>query len=276
MKIVKYHTPQEAYVEHYLYTPFPKKSDDAAVQENAPRGVYLKEHRKIIKSQTGEDGIIEYVFSQIPPRRKFCVEFGASTGEYLSNTYHLRTAFQWKSLLMDSDPHSILMSGGLVKSENITASNINDLFQKYNVPEDFDFLSIDIDGDDLYIFDALDSKYRPILICAEYNPGLPNHVPLVIEEGKTDKRGGPERNPCDPYDYHGCNIHAWHRVAAQKRYKVLTTCGVNVFLIAEEYAKKFYTPTLEEICSPPYFNIEYDRFVMGASNRENYRWCEIE
>tara|TARA_Y100001935_G_C17281180_1_gene497571 strand:- start:1118 stop:1249 length:132 start_codon:yes stop_codon:yes gene_type:complete len=32
-----------------------------------------------------------------------------------------------------------------LKKEFITAENINELFEKYNVPESFDLLSIDID-----------------------------------------------------------------------------------------------------------------------------------
>lgn len=268
LKIAKFHTPQEVYIKDYLYTPFSEKSE--------AKTVYLKEYRKNVTSQTGEDGIIAHVFSRIPPRHKFCVEFGASDGVWLSNTYNLRTNFGWKSLLMDGDAASVIRGGGRVQSENVNSSNINDLFEKYKVPADFDFLSIDIDGDDIYVFDALDSKYRPTLICAEYNPGLPNHIPLTIEEGKTDKWGDNRRNFSDPYDYHGCNIHAWYLIGARKNYKVLTTSGVNVFLIAEEHAQNFYTPTLAEICSPPYFNIEFNRFLAGASNKENYLWCEID
>ena len=44
---------------------------------------------------------------------------------------------------------------------HITAENINDLFELHGVPNDLDLLSIDIDGNDFYIWKALDEKYRP-------------------------------------------------------------------------------------------------------------------
>jgi hypothetical protein len=268
MEIVKYFKPEEVYKEDYLHSPFGERIQVESVN--------LSEYRKTVNSQSGEDGIIEHVFSQIEPRQKFYVEFGASDGQWISNTWHLRNNLGWSGLLMDSDKDAVGRSSNLVKLESIDSANINHLFEKYSVPENFDFLSIDIDGDDIYVFDALDAKYRPVLICAEYNPGLPNHLPLAIEEGMTDKWGTRRRNPADPYDYHGCNIHAWYQVGLRKNYKVLTTSGVNVFLIADEYSSKFSIPTLNEIAVSPYFNIEYNRFLAGASNRENYLWCQIK
>jgi hypothetical protein len=38
-----------------------------------------------VTSQDGEDGIIEHVFSRIPPVSRVCVEFGAWDGKHLSN-----------------------------------------------------------------------------------------------------------------------------------------------------------------------------------------------
>ncbi len=268
MEIVRYISPQEAYKEECIYEPFGTRSQNKFVN--------LSEYWKIIASQSGEDGIIEHVFSKIAPRQKFCVEFGASDGRWLSNTWDLRVNKGWGCLAMDSDSDAVGRSSGVVKLESIDSNNINHLFEKYSVPVDFDFLSIDIDGDDIYVFDKLDEKYRPILICGEYNPGLPNHLPLAIEEGMTDKWGSKRRNPSDPYDYHGCNIHAWYQVGLRKNYKVLTTSGVNVFLIADEYSTNFSIPSLQDICVPPYFKLEYNRFQAGASNRENYLWCQIK
>ena len=44
-------------------------------------------------------------------------------------------------------------------------------------------LSIDIDGDDAYILESIDyNRFRPDLIVIEYNPGLPNHIPIRYKE----------------------------------------------------------------------------------------------
>ena len=48
--------------------------------------------------------------------------------------------------------------------EFVTAENINRIFEKYSVPFQFDLLSIDIDYNDFYLWNALDAKYTPFVV----------------------------------------------------------------------------------------------------------------
>lgn len=48
-----------------------------------------------------------------------------------------------------------------LRNEFITAENITKLFQKYNVPKEFDLLSVHIDLNDFYVWEAISSKYNP-------------------------------------------------------------------------------------------------------------------
>lgn len=237
----------------------------------------LSEHFNSIFSQHGEDGLLEYLYSVITPKKKYYVEFGASNGNTIENTRSLRVNHGWSGLLMEGNESLVNQSNGLVNHEWITPENIMELFSKYEVPTDFDFLSIDIDSDDIYVFDAIDTKkYKPSVVIAEYNPGLPNHLPLAIEKGKSDyginHHSRNQHFPC----YHGCNINAWHVVAKRKGYSVLTTCGVNVVMVRNQYAKNFTVPPLNDIINEPYFKKEQNRFDFQSKLNDNYKWILIE
>lgn len=271
MRILNSFVTAQTHNDENYYNPF--KNSHRASHAN------LSEYRRNGYAQTGEDGIIEYVFSIVNPRNKYLVDFGASDGDWISNSKYLRHHQNWTGLLMDGDYESTLRSNGSVKHEFVNSKNIMNLFEKYSVPKDFEFLSIDVDGDDIYIFDAIDTDvYRPALVIAEYNPSLPNHLPLAIEEGKSDYALNPhDKNIPNFPHYHGCNIHAWWKVAERKNYKMLTTCGVNVILIANEHADKFSNyPTLEEVCCQPYFNFEVNRYEYALSLDERYKWIHVE
>ena len=120
MEIIKHLKPEEVFKDEHLHSPFEEKVQIGSVN--------LSNYRRVVTSQSGEDGIIEYVFSQITPRQNYYVEFGASDGHWLSNTWHLRNNLGWTGLLMDSDQAAVGRSSGLVKLENIDSSNINQLF----------------------------------------------------------------------------------------------------------------------------------------------------
>jgi Methyltransferase FkbM domain len=56
------------------------------------------------------------------------------------------------------------------------------------VPKDFDFLSIDIDGNDYHVWQAV-SRYRPKLVCIEFNPTIPTEVAFIQERRAGLKQG---------------------------------------------------------------------------------------
>lgn len=269
MKIIKEHTSPEIHTLDNYLNPFKNN--------NKPNNYYLSEYFKSIYSQHGEDGLLQYIFSVVKPRSKYFVEFGVQHGNSIENTRNLRLHHEWTGLLMEGNLKHVIESNGLVKHEWITSKNIMELFEKYNVPFNLDLLSIDIDGDDIYVFNSIDTnKYKPIIIIGEYNPSLPNHLPLTIVEGKSDYGKDPynndnSKNPC----YHGCNIHAWYIIAKSKGYTMLTTCGVNVILISNEYINYFNPPELNDLVVYPYFRKEDNRFKTSCTLTQEYKWCEI-
>src|SRR5258705_13450718 len=113
-----------------------------------PLEIDLSKSENTIYSQNGEDGIISAIMNLIGTSSEYYVEFGAMDGHKLSNTKNLRDNLGWKGLLLDGgyeDPSINL------HKEFITAENINEIFEKYDVPYDLDLLSIDIDYNDFYV-----------------------------------------------------------------------------------------------------------------------------
>jgi len=268
--MAKYFLSREVFTEENFNKPFGEVEIDSDYN--------LSQHFNRVFSQHGEDGLLQYLYSVIPIRKKYYIEFGASNGNTIENTRNLRVNCGWSGLLMEGDSNLVNQSNGLVKHEWITPENIMELFSKYDVPEDFDFLSIDIDGDDIYVFDSIDTeKYKPSVIIAEYNPGLPNHLPLAIEKGKSDYGIDfhKPKNQNFPV-YHGANINAWHVVSKRKGYSIITTCGVNVVMVRNEYAEKFRVPSLTNLAYEPYFRKEEYRFNYQKILNDNYKWFLIE
>jgi hypothetical protein len=177
-----------------------------------------------IYSQNGEDGILAQIFDLIKPQSPFCVEFGAYDGITGSNTYFLR-AQGWQSVLMDRKVESLEYN---VFKEFITAENINQLFDKYQVPTDLDLLSIDVDYNDFYIWKAIDEKYQPAVVLIEYNG---THLPTedkVVKYQPFFCGGGT--------NYFGASILAMYNLGRSKGYSLVyaDNNGVNLFFVRDE------------------------------------------
>jgi len=185
----------------------------------------LSEFEAHFASQGGEDGIIETFFSLVEPQSKFCVEFGAGNGFDISNTYYLRKIKNWKALLLECTKEDLSLN---LHQAFVTSENINALFAKYHVPENVDFISIDIDFNDLYVWHALDTKYKPALICIEYNNSLgPKADKTVVY------------NPLAVWDetsYFGASVTALYQIGRQKGYSLIymEKNGLNCFFARDD------------------------------------------
>jgi hypothetical protein len=171
----------------------------------------LRSHERGVYSQGGEDGVLQHLFACLGSTNRFYVEFGAWDGRTLSNTAHLRLDHGWTGLLMDGDPKRV--SDG-VQQEFVTAENVNELFAKYEVPESFDLLSFDIDGNEYWVWKALD-RYRPRVIVMEYN------VFFGIDVSKTMPYDATHR--WDETMFHGASLAALRKLGREKGYSLVYT-----------------------------------------------------
>ena len=145
-------------------------------KEKKPFIKTLLNYKKKVYSQTIEDGIIEGIFKNIGTTNKYFIEFGAWDGIHLSNTANLRLNEKWEGLLLEGSANKAAQYD-YVKHAYITAENINELFSENNVPQEFDLLSIDIDGNDYWVWKAIDeTKFKPRVVVIEYNCNFENQM----------------------------------------------------------------------------------------------------
>ena len=144
--------------------------------------MYLN-YRKNYFSQNGEDGIIEKLIEQLNLRQNlFVCEFGAWDGVYLSNTFNLVTKHNATALMIEGDDEKykeLLKTSK--KYRNIIPikkfvtphgdNSLDKILEENNFPIDFDLLSIDIDSNDLEIWQNL-TKYKPKIVIIEINSSL--------------------------------------------------------------------------------------------------------
>ncbi len=180
-------------------------------------------------SQNGEDGIIAAIFGMIGTTNKYYVEFGVEDGIECNSRYLFKHK-GWEGLLMDGSNENPAL--GLHK-EFITAENIETLFTQYDVPQEFDLLSIDIDGNDYWVWKAI-RNYHPRVVIMEYNACIPHSPPVTIPYHPSFQ--------WDKTDYYGASLSALVILARTKGYTLVGTdsCGVNAFfvqnhLIAEHF-----------------------------------------
>ena len=125
-----------------------------------------KEFENKVYSATGADGIIDYIFSAIGYTNKVAVEIGVSMG---SNTNtELLSHKGFKLLWIDRLSRPNIPVNTTMHVECVTKTNVENIFKKYNIPQELDLISIDIDGNDYHIREAL-SNYKPRVIIMEYN-----------------------------------------------------------------------------------------------------------
>lgn len=77
----------------------------------------------------------------------------------------------------------------------LTTDNICNIFEKYNVPIEVGYLSIDVDSTDLWLLDKILQKYKPCFYSVEYNLNLPIDTAITfpndpLETWQRDKMFG--------------------------------------------------------------------------------------
>jgi len=115
-----------------------------------------------IYSQGGEDGILQIIFYLIGTTNNFFVEIGVDTGKEC-NTRYLREKENWHGIMFDTND----TGNPLIMIEHVSPENVVSLFKKYDIPHDFDLLSIDIDSNDYWVWKAI--TYNPRVVVIEYN-----------------------------------------------------------------------------------------------------------
>lgn len=198
-------------------------------------------------SQHGEDGILDYLTRQlIAPSRSF-VEIGIGDGTENNSTWFV-LAHYYRGLMIDGSAKGVMWARHLLQSGNfgvrfdhvfVTVEDIWKVLRLIEPEDNPDFFSLDIDGNDYWIAQAiLKAGLRPKIWVVEYNSAY-----------------GPKRCVSIPYNrtfaarqgrgvslYYGCSIAAWRHLMESRGYRFVTveSCGCNAFFAdAQAFSEEF-------------------------------------
>jgi hypothetical protein len=190
-------------------------------------------------SQWGEDGILQHLLRHVAVSKRIFVEFGVENYTE-SNTRFLLLNNNWSGLVIDGSSKNI----DFIKSDEIywrhnlkaehafvTRESINDLIRRNGISGEIGLLSIDIDGNDYWVWEAID-VVLPSVVVLEYNA-----------------RFGPQRAVTVPYDagfvrskahpstiYWGASLAAFCLLGKRKGYSFVgcNMAGNNAFFVRSE------------------------------------------
>ncbi|WP_242343210.1 hypothetical protein [Anaeromyxobacter terrae] len=223
--------------------------ESRAVRERTFRNVQEAEFR--VFSQWGEDGIIQYLLGKVPIENRTFVEFGVEDYSE-SNTRFLLCHDNWKGVILDAgDAHRRFLTRTELAWRHsidavtafITRENINTLLRDAGVVGDIGLLSIDVDGNDYWILDAID-VISPRILVVEFNSVFGAEHAVTIPYSPSFERGRAHFSNL----YAGASLPALCALGERKGYRFLgsNSAGNNAFFVRADLACTLPTVTARE------------------------------
>jgi len=209
-------------------------------------------------SQNGEDGILDVLRGQLLSSNRYFIEIGASDG-IENNSAWLVVAEKYSGIMIDGDPKQVQRARRTIASYSIGTECHNMFVKKETIGKlksmafhhDPDVFSLDIDGNDYYIAEAIfEAGFRPRIFVVEYNSVYGPTRSMTIEY-KPDF----VFSSADPTQlYYGVSIAGWRKFFSRHGYRFVTVDrnGVNGFFV-----------------DPAFFNGSFLSAVTGLEFAEN-------
>tara|TARA_R110000824_G_scaffold14858_6_gene62901 strand:+ start:112 stop:903 length:792 start_codon:yes stop_codon:yes gene_type:complete len=222
----------------------------------------LKKYAKSIFAQTGEDGILDEIFTRLNIDKGFCVEFGASDGINISNTYHFIKNKGWGGLLIESDPvrfkaleenmnefSNVELLQSLVSHEG--DYSLDNIFKSRGMSDSgIDLISIDIDGSDYCVWEAL-SSCSPKCVVIEYAASFPPWVEYVEKPNRVLGFGS--------------SALSLVKLGESKGYKLVALTGCNLIFVNDSLFKSL---DIDEVNLNDVFEYERLSFILSKNTGE--------
>jgi len=217
-------------------------------------------------SQNGEDGVIDLLSRHLTTANRYFVEIGASDG-LENNTTWLALVRRFSGLWIEGSASSAdwakytftrLNYGLDIRSLFVDRESAGTVVSQA-LFADPDVLSVDIDGMDYHIVEALlDAGLRPKIIVVEYNSAFGPEAAVTIPYTREFRREAGAFGSL----YYGCSITAWRRLLEHREYSFVTVeaNGVNAFFVA---SSAFEQDFLANVVALP--------FAENVSQRLNFR-----
>ncbi len=196
-------------------------------------------------SQHDEDGMIQELFKRIGVSNQVFVEFGVGDGTENNTVYLMMSG--WRGLWIDgSDANaaairarfSSFIEGGQLSFVQgfVDRDSINGMIEKTGHSGEIDLLSIDIDGNDYWVWEVM-SIVKPRVVVIEYNAVFRPPIAVVAEYNRNFVWDGTS--------YYGASLQAFEALGARKGYALVgcSLSGINAFFVRQDLVgDKFCAP----------------------------------
>lgn len=236
-------------------------------------------------SQWGEDGIIDWLIEKIPGIPRTFVEFGVEDYRE-SNTRMLLHLRNWSGLVIDGSKENIISIWKeriywkydlIAKCAFIDRDNVNDLIAMGGMSGEIGLLSIDIDGNDYWVWQAI-NVINPAIIVCEYNAVFGDIKLITVPYKANFMRTEAHHTNL----YFGASLPALIYLANQKGYKLIGTNsnGCNAFFVRKDFVNNVLKSISEVRSYPSKFRESRNEFGQltfkrGQSRLEMIRDCPI-
>lgn len=192
-----------------------------------------------VSSQWGEDGIIEHLLRHVPVPRTVFVEFGVEDYRE-SNTRFLLQHRNWSGLVLDGSAANVaaIRRDSIYWKYDLTADaafitreNINGLISGRGITGDIGLLSVDVDGNDYWIWESIDCV-TPRIVIVEYNALFGDSAAVSIPYDPGFERTKAHHSNL----YWGCSLAALERLGKKKGYSLVgcNSNGNNAFFVRSD------------------------------------------
>ncbi len=221
-----------------------------------PRGLSLAEYDRRLTSQHGEDGLTVEIFRRIGIEHGRAVELGC--GANGGNAGVMVAGLGCSGLLVDGNELWARNArrlygehGAQVECAWISAETVGGLLEAHGFDRELDYLGIDLDGIDLWVWKALDT--RPRLVIAEFNPFFGPEacvtIPYAPDFDRTVRKDG---RHIHPKGYFGAGIAALEHLAQAKGYHLIGSAprSANAYFLRDDLDAGFPRVTAADAWRP--------------------------
>ena len=241
----------------------------------------LTRHEGQFFSQNGEDGIIAEIFRRVGIKDRTFVEIGLGNGLESNTAFLLQQNWKgwWieanetgckeasKTFCSATESQQLRIIQNFVKAETIAS-----LLRENEVPKEVDLLSVDIDRNTYYVWEAL-SEFRPRVAVIEYNGLIPPSVDYRVNYSAEAQWDGSGQL--------GAGLKTYELLATRIGYRLVgcELTGVNAFFVREDLvgdhflepftAERHFEPMRLHLLRNPHYPREFEsESVRGEANSE--------
>lgn len=233
-------------------------------------------------SQNGEDGILLYLFSLVGTTNKVAIEICAGDGTEC-NSANLILNHGWTGLLVDGNEESVAKGRAFFSRHPDTFSfppqfahawidreTVNDLISSHGFAGEVDLLSVDLDGVDYWIWEAIE-VVRPRVVALEIQCLWGAQISVSVPYRRDFQSALVEGFGI----YSGASLSAFVKLGKRKGYRLVGTqaLGFNAFFVRDDISPDLLPEVSAADClDRPFVRWATGKFLPLVEDKE---WVQI-